>query len=487
MNLSLNKKKIYFIGGYLLLLIIIWYITGKNSIEEGFGKTIPQDNGIIKTFGTILVDKPEVAQKALLFRAVRPPKRRQMPSSYPGNDMNSSAWQKYLTLLSKISNQKSCGACWAFSSSGMLSDRFSLLSNGKIKVQLSPAKMVMCTIKFSELNNQDLKKWWDERDQSQGLFSTLTKELKSQIACAGNDLYSAVQELYTFGAASDECVPYNTLHTNDAVKYNLGSSSNPSNIPSCPDVIGVDLDTCADHKTAARIYRADDIYSLRQNEDDIMQEIFRWGPVAAGFKVYDGFTKDYDGTSIYMGPKKDSSGNVTEQVAGGHAIRIVGWGEEGGVKFWFIANSWSEKWGMKGYFRMKRGIPECQLESNVVGVKPEFPGKSVWTASLDIVEDVDRKLRDFSGHQLDVDSLYYKTAMDKIKEGKLEGDVEPIIKHDQLPNGGDYSNFWVADIIGAGKNSGFIQESKHTVRGNLLFVFLAVIGIVVILFSNIGN
>jgi cathepsin B len=33
---------------------------------------------------------------------------------------------------------------------------------------------------------------------------------------------------------------------------------------------------------------------------------------------------------------------------GGHAIRILGWGKEGGVPYWLVANSWNTDWGDKG-------------------------------------------------------------------------------------------------------------------------------------------
>ena len=51
---------------------------------------------------------------------------------------------------------------------------------------------------------------------------------------------------------------------------------------------------------------------------------------------------------------------------GGHAIRIVGWGVEGGVDYWKIANSWNPFWGEKGYFRIVRGTDECGIEDDVV-------------------------------------------------------------------------------------------------------------------------
>ena len=56
---------------------------------------------------------------------------------------------------------------------------------------------------------------------------------------------------------------------------------------------------------------------------------------------------------------------------GGHAIRIVGWGVEGGVKYWKVANSWNPYWGESGYFRIRRGSDECGIEEQVVANSPD--------------------------------------------------------------------------------------------------------------------
>lgn len=40
--------------------------------------------------------------------------------------------------------------------------------------------------------------------------------------------------------------------------------------------------------------------------------------------------------------------HVTGGVLGGHAIKILGWGEENGTPYWLAANSWNSDWGDNG-------------------------------------------------------------------------------------------------------------------------------------------
>ena len=44
--------------------------------------------------------------------------------------------------------------------------------------------------------------------------------------------------------------------------------------------------------------------------------------------------------------------------------QVVGWGEEDGVKFWNVRNSWGSYWGKLGFFRIERGINAVKMEEN---------------------------------------------------------------------------------------------------------------------------
>ncbi|RCN47336.1 papain family cysteine protease [Ancylostoma caninum] len=100
-------------------------------------------------------------------------------------------------------------------------------------------------------------------------------------------------------------------------------------------------------------------YYVSKDEKDIRREIWKNGPVQAGYYVYEDF-RYYRG-GIYK--------HTWGAQSGGHAVKIIGWGREmvngTDTPYWIIANSWNVKWGEKGYFRMIRGEDNCNLESMI--------------------------------------------------------------------------------------------------------------------------
>merc|ERR1711977_742799 len=95
-------------------------------------------------------------------------------------------------------------------------------------------------------------------------------------------------------------------------------------------------------------------------ERAIQQMIMAGGPVETAFSVYSDF-ENYDG-GIYH--------HVAGGYAGGHAVKMVGWGVENGQKYWKVANSWNPYWGEKGYFRIRRGNNEGGIEDGAVASSP---------------------------------------------------------------------------------------------------------------------
>lgn len=116
-----------------------------------------------------------------------------------------------------------------------------------------------------------------------------------------------------------------------------------------------DLDMCEDG-TPIKIYKAQsDSVVFLGDVESIKAEIYHNGPVETGFIVYSDFAY-YQAGEIYVRRSND--------MMGGHAVKIIGWGQENGIDYWISENSWGPYWGDNGYFKIKMG--ECQFDSAIV-------------------------------------------------------------------------------------------------------------------------
>ncbi|EYB96064.1 hypothetical protein Y032_0154g3018 [Ancylostoma ceylanicum] len=87
-------------------------------------------------------------------------------------------------------------------------------------------------------------------------------------------------------------------------------------------------------------YFATKSYYLPKDEKKIRQEIYKNGPVVAGFDVYTDFLHYKKGIYVHTSGYK----------SGAHAVKVIGWGRENGTDYWLIANSWNSDWGDNGMY-----------------------------------------------------------------------------------------------------------------------------------------
>jgi hypothetical protein len=402
---------------------------------------------IHKKFGTYLRSIPHVNKSANKFYAASPAKdfKITIPKEFDGRTV----WKD---RLSKIQDQGQCGGCYSFAISGVLSDRFNILSGGQMNVQVSAADLILC---LTDNQHLALELILLKKDVKQ--FETQLTKAYADTACQGNTLYNAAIFTFLEGPTSEDCIP-NSIVQDDIQDTEF-----------CFKLEGPDVDLCADQQRVQRYFRSKAVYTIggatpKLTEENIMYEIYKFGPVAAGFNVFEDFlewqpTKEND---IYTHPKKDSP------AAGGHAIRIVGWGTKNGIDYWIIANSWSEKWGDKGYFKMQRNIPECELEKNVVSLLPDLPNIELKDLNLinSFATQDDLKFRLYN--KVDPLTFYPPSAVEKMNKGIAKGDNTPLFDPEKLPN--------ILTFV-AGEN-----KNKKKSRIVFLFFFLILAIFLVLLF-----
>ncbi|XP_077486405.1 cathepsin K-like [Amblyomma americanum] len=204
--------------------------------------------------------------------------------------------------VTPVKNQAQCGACWAFSATGGLEGQLSK-KTGRL-------------ISLSEQNLMDCA---GPRYGSNG--------------CNGGQMAGAFQYVRDNGGVDTEArYPYRQS-TDFQCRFS-GIRDNP--------------------RVAVRGH----IRVPPRDERALLDAVGRVGPISIGINASPQSFIFYR-NGVYNEPNCDPRGL-------NHAVLIVGFGQERGVPYWLIKNSWGTGWGEGGYIRIIRNRNVCGMSEDAV-------------------------------------------------------------------------------------------------------------------------
>ena len=270
---------------------------------------------------------------------------------------NFSGRQQWGPLIPPVANQGKCGSCYAWAATAALASRFNIFSRADIAVNLSAAKILLCDLGGEEY---DLEPDTQTRED----ILNIQQQTSQTMVCHGNTLVDTWRYLFVIGTCTEICFPYEL--NSHLEGPSLGEISNyTESIPLCTQFAGPYAELCID-KSPQRTYRAIQYYTVQSDVQSLQRELWTNGPFSTAMRVYANFYEFDPTTQVY-------EYNQLGKQLGGHAVVITGWGtSETDGDFWWVRNSFGQSWGIKGYFKMRRGTDECGLESNVVVGLPDF-------------------------------------------------------------------------------------------------------------------
>jgi cathepsin X len=243
------------------------------------------------------------------------------------------------SFVTRVLNQhlpQYCGSCWAFAALASLADRIKIARGHQAQgpdVHLSVQHLLNCGTAGSCRGGSQTDVYAWLLNVSQTGDGLAFESVNPYVACSGDTSEGFCKSNAALrDAPNGECTPFG---------------------------IAKDCSTFNAPCTALSQYPNATItaYGTVSGEESIKREVLAHGPVACGVAALP-LTK-YSG-GVFNGTGAD--GGVD------HVVSIVGWGEDNGLKYWHIRNSWGESWGEMGFGRV--AIGQLQLERDCAWATP---------------------------------------------------------------------------------------------------------------------
>lgn len=257
------------------------------------------------------------------------------------------AFPKCKSVIGHVRDQGDCGSCWAFASTEALNDRFCIKTDGQRPEMLSPQHTTSCCdllhcLSFGCNGGQPRMAWrWFSND---GVVT-------------GGDY----DELHTGKSCWPYEIPFCQHHSDGPYPQCEGP------LPKAPKC----RKDCEerDYSSTVRPFKDDlhfatSSYSV-DGRDNIKRELMESGTLTGAFLVFEDFLMYKSG--VYH--------HVSGGPMGGHAIKVIGFGNQDGRDYWLAVNSWNEYWGDKGTFKIEMG--EGGIDREFCGGEPKVPEKEL--------------------------------------------------------------------------------------------------------------
>ena len=235
--------------------------------------------------------------------------------------------------LKEVRDQANCGSCWAFGAVEAMSDRICITSGQTDQTRVSAQNLLACCSNCGF--------------GCDGGYPSYAWRYWKTTGIVNGGLYEDTAT----------CQPYFLPPCDHHVDGSHGACPASVDTPTCKK----NCDDGNKKEYNSQMTYGLSVYSV-SGEENMMQEIYQYGPVEGSFLVYEDFVTYKSG--VYK--------HETGEYLGGHAIKIIGWGVENGVKYWQCVNSWNDEWGDKGFFKILRGTNDCGIENTAYAGIPEM-------------------------------------------------------------------------------------------------------------------
>jgi len=112
-------------------------------------------------------------------------------------------------------------------------------------------------------------------------------------------------------------------------------------------------------------YRVTGFEHVAASVESIKRALIQYGPLVTQYVIYEDFM--FYESGVYR--------HVEGYIEGIHAVTIVGYDDA--EQSWIVKNTWGPNWGESGYFRIRAGTNECEIENEVYAVNyATVPGTS---------------------------------------------------------------------------------------------------------------